>query len=112
MKANELRTGNYIFEPKNENTNPFKVWSVYQDPNNEKINGYNINYFEPVPLTEEWWPKFGYECIQEFIVDLIDKSIHPISNDISIWVATLSSLPIHKIQNLWYELTNKELKIK
>ena len=38
MKANELRIGNYVFEPKNENTEPFKIWSIYHEQNNNKIN--------------------------------------------------------------------------
>lgn len=61
LQSKELRIGNYIYEPNNENTNPFKVWSIYNEDGNDKLNGYPLSYCKPIPLTEEWLFKFGFK---------------------------------------------------
>lgn len=66
--------------------------------------------FTPIPLTEEWYPKFGYECLQELITDMIYKVKHPISENIGFWAVTISRLKVHQLQNLYFVLTEEELK--
>ena len=73
-------------------------------------------YLTPISLTEDWWPKFGYECVQEFaghISELAEERLgipFDLYNDAGI--AFIESLPIHKIQNLYHALTDEELEMK
>lgn len=105
MDAKELRIGNYINHlGKMVKCNINTIYAI------SKIKGESVMYL-PIPLTEEWWSKFDYECIQEFITVLIDKSKIPLSDDFNFWIDYIKSLPIHKIQNLYLELTSEELEI-
>ena len=61
MNISELNVGNIIFEPLNEDKKAFKVFEVYHEECNDKINFFNALNFEPVPLTEEWMRKFKFE---------------------------------------------------
>lgn len=80
----------------------------------EELQEVLIRYedIEPIPLTEEWWHKFGYECIQEFVMDLEEKSILSVEINFTRMVQDIEGLPIHKIQNLWNTFTGRELTIK
>ena len=70
---------------------------------------------EPIPLTQEWWPKFGYESIQEFACHIPSESENHLGIDIDFYndagIKFIESLPIHKIQNLFYENTGEELTL-
>lgn len=61
MKANELRVGNIVFEPLNENKRAFKVFEIYHEEDYDKINYHNALSFEPVQLNEEWLKNLGFE---------------------------------------------------
>lgn len=115
MEAKNFRIGNYIFEPENENKTPFKIWGIYQEPKNEKVNGYPITYFKPIPLTEEWLLKFGFIRTKTYLhhekmgmVRLnIDGSLK-FPNDI---VHTVIKY-VHELQNLFLRLLEKNLNMK
>jgi len=108
MTAAELRIGNWYKNMSNDN------------PFNQIKYGHEIDYVaiycEPIPLTEEWLLKFGFEKSginhikwtkwKMFLVE-DEKGIYSfdlgrIYNDI---------LTIHQLQNLYFALTNEELKI-
>jgi hypothetical protein len=111
LEASSLRIGNYVFTYLSDNADGIEQVTINtlrvmtENPTKKTI-------YEPTPLTEEFWDRMEYECIQEFIVDLIHLSKHPISENISLWVATISGLKIHEIQNLFKALTGEELTIK
>ena len=108
MKANELRVGNL----------------VYDDDDIIEVEAYQLyiltDYFEPIPLTEEWLERSGFsEEIKEvnhsdFWVykkgDLTFNSNH------GWWYMNqpLRHYPkyVHQIQNLYFALTGEELTLK
>lgn len=108
IKAEGLRLGNAIeFN--------FKVteWSkVEMSVNDFKHIEKHKELYRPILLTEEVYIKFGYECLQELITDMIHESKHPISNNVGLWAATISGLKVHELQNLFFWITSNELTFK
>jgi hypothetical protein len=107
MKLMELRIGNLI-NNKEENI-------VYVNPNHLIVLAYGIeNVFKPIPLTEEWLLKFGFEkskskfyYLNEFGVSLdftafIFKSCLWNSENVQY---------VHQLQNVHFALTSEELII-
>lgn len=120
MKASELRIGNWV--DGNASGEYFKITAkqildFYDDPLDD--------YYQPVPLTEEWFVKFGAEFpdffpnrisgyLFGFFIQYINgvweieigKDADPDSNH---WV----KLPyVHTAQNLIFALTGEELTLK
>jgi len=116
MKSTELRIGNNVDVTIEElsftdgKITKLCVEHVY-------VNGVKMRYehLRPTTLIKEWWPKFGYESIQEFACDLSEKAENHLGVDIDFYnecgIDLIESLPIHKIQNLFYELTGEELAL-
>ena len=120
MKANELRIGNYISIPQYGSINNITervtsdiIASLYN-------NGLHSDRYEPIPLTEEWLFKFGFEQpTREF--DPFDKgklSIHLKDETFvngriyfnSWFIVDMNLLKhVHQIQNLYFALTGEEL---
>lgn len=107
MKANELRIGNWYLS---FGVDLKQVESITKD----KI----LIDFHPIPLTEEWLLKFGFDshksskellfgsliCLERqmnelFIVNPFDKHQYKIDY-------------VHQLQNLYFALTGEELEIK
>ncbi len=119
MKANELRIGNYIipitsdgFKLEQRPIHAREFWLLSNEPDKA----------EPIPLTEEWLIKFGFEK---------EKNVIPIYSigKISIYLdcemypngrvyfnswCILKEKPkyVHKLQNLYFALTGEELILK
>jgi len=118
MKTNELRIGNWI-KTTDEVFRPGEQ-TVHKIENNH-INNYHYSFCEPIPLTEEWLAKLGFEGIDEdglwqrpdnecFQIQLptLDEEIQ------HIWDAAFTGAPcqfVHQLQNLYFSLTGEELKI-
>jgi hypothetical protein len=112
MIASDLRIGNLV----NEGIvhwiaydNGVPACGILKSRYSSMSRTINLENIKPIPLTEEWWPKLGYECIQEFVTDLIDKSIIPIDDDFNRLVNAIGSMPIHQLQNLYFALSGEEL---
>jgi len=60
MKANELRIGNWIIEPGQDDDKPFQIFSIYHEDKNNKVNGLPIALMQPIPLTPKWLERFGF----------------------------------------------------
>ncbi len=105
MKAQELRIGNYL----NPTGSFFSVISL--SPQNilsiDKTNfGLNNNDdYKPIPLTDDWAVKFGYENLVEMASCFKDDSKY----SIEVTSEDLDRLFVHEAQNLYFALTNKEL---
>ncbi len=112
MKVQELRIENWVHAKTNDKLLEVQINELQHFNRGENIEAWGYNVLQPIPLTEEWWDKFGYECVQEFATVLIEKSKIPLVDNLNTLVPHIESLPIHKIQNLWYELTGSELTIK
>ena len=114
MKANELRIGNYV--------DLGGMRNLYQITD-EILGCLNLN---PIPLTEEWLIKLGFEKKEN---SLFTKKLEYIYNslkyceDYKIWIyynddndAACNSIAdlnfVHELQNLYFALTKKELTMK
>ena len=113
MEAKELRIGNYL-----------KTDRECQDDYVEVVEIYNENYFctcsaglnyqkehvKPIPLTEEWLERFGCDLI---VFDItkgdvgFDFWLVPKWSDYSI---SVNLEHVHQLQNLYFALTQEELK--
>jgi hypothetical protein len=113
MKANELRIGNYVNE-----------WSAadkkyYVDKIDvDLLRGIIEDWTEcqPIPLTEEWLLKFGFEknVFNRWVHWNFDLLLHEDGE----WFES-DELPmfiflkhVHQLQNLYFALTGEELTLK
>jgi len=126
MKANELRIGNYIIR------NGFKPeivdgWKMFA-----KIEQVPDWYF-PIPLTEEWLLKFGFEKTESdnseelylWSIQIANNTSLYFNRDIDEWYLSHEwnsnhfkndfwNKPkyVHQLQNLYFALTGEELQWK
>jgi hypothetical protein len=119
MKANELRVGNWVNDElygdfqivglinfKDGNQSAYKSLEYYpQSQDTDKLN--------PIPLTEEWLLKFGFE--KTFITKIhcnFNKGTFSLlkrDNHIQIWYENINVQYVHQLQNLYFAITNEEL---
>lgn len=143
MKANELRIGNLVsdicgktltidrfYGKKIEcdiknmpNKDPLTNIPIYYHPLTEEIE-----FCKPIPITEEWLLKFGFEREYE-----LRKTVYHMNNySIILWVYKNGRIDlriggidfkdkdvrfkkyqyVHQLQNLYYALTQTELEIE
>ena len=117
MKANELRIGNYVyFHGDVEEINMVDGFGVI---GREEQPLCSIDEFEPIPLTEEWLLRFGFEKIRglhlckgyslnsgEYLVYIDDRGVYLKTNK-NIFIKY-----VHQLQNLYFALTGEELVVK
>ena len=125
MKANELRIGNWIEGIKIEN--PIRIIndSIAYNYYNERfeIDGIDIKYYKPIPLTKEWLKRFGFEKINNSLTSrLYSNKVFEIMTDgvtFHFWIYDncdggfkLDIKHVHELQNLYFALTGEELTLK
>lgn len=116
MKSTELRIGNYL-----QGSNPIIVtkilhdgWVKIEDSNSSfQVEG-EFPCFKPIPLTEEWLVKFGFER----------SGLYNLRNDVYIYdeygltntgfeyrynYSSITIKYVHQLQNLYFALTGEEL---
>ena len=115
MNAKELRLGNLIFNRNSIVRVNYKRLGGITSGNNE---------FTPIPLTEEWLLKFGFninKSVEEFIYwkkfDMIldFELFRKIGFDVFYIETRFNTVQIntvHQLQNLYFALTGEELEIK
>jgi hypothetical protein len=136
MKAEELRIGNYI-STSYMSSSTLKVTAIHSDrvcfesvTHDFKSNTIS-SYIEPIPLTEEWLLKFGFN--NEYKKGWIGKDVkHPNGTTtdfvlsyperMGIWQDSfafeydsfrfVALESVHQLQNLYFALTGEELKIQ
>lgn len=118
LKAQELRIGNWYlgngYHP--EQITAKDILELSDDPLDD--------YYEPIPLTEEWLLKFGFEK-EDFDYWHHEKSKliigHTTNNDVFQYeyltgylsqTEMLDLLYVHQLQNLYFALTVEELEMK
>ena len=103
MKANELRIGNYYIENNQVcRVEHYDISSAY----------FNPDMYKPIPLTEGWLLKFGFEKKIGW-----DDLIYHVKNNVDLY-EFLSGYEyydfhikhVHQLQNLYFALTGEELK--
>jgi hypothetical protein len=122
MKASELRIGNYfkgirVGIVKSIFTTHFTV----EDENGIQLGNSIQDNFQPIPLTEEWLLKFGFEKDEEYDNTFnryisVFNGFTTITIDISANVLLLDNMEIklhfvHQLQNLYFALTGEELTL-
>ena len=125
MKANELRIGNWVKwnyeESSDGNAYPVEFGYELDDIKN------NPNIVEPIPLTEEWLVKFGFDKEEEYdegkVIDyrmtLMKNSLEFVSfwesediTGVNQYQTGVDVEYVHQLQNLYFALTGTELEIK
>ncbi len=118
MKASEFRIGNFVISKFTLNE------AVVDEYTFSKVKDHTA-MFEPIPLTEEWLVKFGFEAspflnqniLYSFgILHLLHSdspnsygcSFDPENNNS--WFREVQF--VHQLQNLYFALTGEELTIK
>ena len=125
MDVKELRIGNYVNHTDNEDTWLMEVITVSAEGCHTECNGIfdfiEPNLLEPIPLTEEWLVKFGFEIDfyggQGNVTYYAKKGkfkLYSIEDDKSYqydWTKNMFTMikHVHQLQNLYYSLTQKEL---
>ena len=124
MKANELRIGNWYKSVKWNRSVQCELSDLY-DLCAKSDGSYNdppINeMFEPIPLTEEWLLKFGFEGNSIFGANIKYKigyfEVWYFGEPDRYMLENLKNMRVyieyvHQLQNLYFALTGTELLIK
>jgi hypothetical protein len=109
MKNTEIRIGNYVY--RNDilvTVDEQTFWDMKNNP----------EQYKPVPLTEDWREKFGFEKTKfESSIKTLKyewTSIYFNNGYVEISVSghscPVSIQHVHQLQNLYFSLTNQELK--
>lgn len=133
MKQSELRIGNYVWD---STDNVIQVRSINSpiyisnaSPTIE-CNGihYYLYYYKPIPLTEEWLHKFGFEIEEKWDSkagknflqhdkEVVISLSHHYGNHIYLLNAIHNPSPrymieyVHELQNVYHILTGQNLDI-
>lgn len=119
MKASELRIGNFVeFDGEESKIESISLGVksghvVYLECYGDLIL---FDHLEPIPLTEEWLVKFGFEEKDGYFTknkddiynNYTDNSFDYVINGIVI----IEIKHVHQLQNLYFALTGEELKIQ
>ena len=111
MRAEELRIGNYV----NTKNGIKKVSDIGIDYD----CFFTQDHVKPIPLTEEWLLKFGFDKDIDFD-NTFNLSLNVLNGFTTITIDVKSNILfldcmeikikyIHQLQNLYFALTNKEL---
>lgn len=128
MKANELRIGNWVeFEGKHYRIDSISKTFPTLDTTEFGIGVVDWNNLKPIPLTEEWLIKFGFEDVtsEDFGVDKRIKTFEKeffkiylpeyrcrLFGITYVDAAFLKIEFVHQLQNLYFALTGEELELK
>tara|TARA_R110000796_G_C14364505_1_gene413233 strand:+ start:311 stop:688 length:378 start_codon:yes stop_codon:yes gene_type:complete len=125
MKAKELRLDNLIRHiALGDNVKVSQVTKYFISADGIT---FNLEEFEPIPLTKEWLLKFGFEYKEsdiyiiitgKFIIAVGSDGSYGLCNNKDSWDRGESFNNreilnhVHQLQNLYFALTGEELEIK
>jgi hypothetical protein len=128
MKANELRIGNYVTDNYNNIVEIESIWGKLMVSFNTLSDKtlstrFPTKHLNPIPLTEEWLIKFGFnkktgifsKNINEQVIAIGLDGSYGLYNDEIDWREGSSFcgdnriIYVHQLQNLYFALTNEEL---
>ena len=119
MESSELRIGNLVYEkyPSYLDYEVVDIWYIGRD--------LSLDYINPIPLTEEWLLKFGFNRHHDdysndviFIKNVHNNTefewgVYPNELGSGIQIQNRKLLKyVHQLQNLYHALTGEELTIK
>ena len=106
MKASELRIGNFYSQFGNvHETSCFTIETLTKASKQQL-------WCKPIPITEEWLLKFGFEGwdLDIYTMNLITNNFCILFDELEIVAKNIKY--VHQLQNLYFALTNEELIIK
>lgn len=108
MEARELRIGNWVYKEVG-----ITALEPFQLEINDIVTHYHTERLKPIPLTEEWFVKFGFKRKRDG--DYWKSAITLTYIYGEGWDAVISDLGVsikyvHQLQNLYFALTGKELQ--
>lgn len=123
LKVEDLRVGNHVYDDYSGiveviNINSQYCYVDYKKPTFKAVGRCEIQYIQPIPLTEEWLIKFGFEKDSE---DIYQYNFFKASfiADNPMWFGQSGCCQdetikeniqyVHQLQNLYFALTNEEL---
>ena len=109
MKTTDLRIGNLVLSK----GVPVQIEEIMWETVRYCFGEFPIDYVEPIPLTEEWLLKFGFEFRVVYgnnFWTLNNILIFEDKNGNFEYSVGLKIQSIHQLQNLYFALTNKELQ--
>lgn len=126
IQSNELRIGNMLHFPFtnekvevlgiNAHVENFKIINSISFKKESNLYCEKISVLKPIPLTEEWLFKLGFEGSEIFKNSYILNSVEIYIQDGLYWYDfgndRVEVKTIHQLQNLYFALTNEELTIK
>ena len=123
MKVNELRVGSLVTTYFSD-VRIFEVSAIHSDRIYLKSivdtsqSDITPVYIKPVPLTEEWFLRFGFKkaCFgyEKGLFEVANKSIDNYILSVACNEYTIGEpfIYVHQLQNLYFALTGEELTIK
>jgi len=131
MKAEELRTGNFIEQGKVFEVKPYQVRVSYwhQHKQQDAMSLVKLDECDPIPLSEEVLLKCGFKRIANLIsgseieIEYYQKGkiiVYLLKDFFEIEIETSSGIfnlhqtfekHLHQLQNLYYALTGEELEV-
>ena len=113
MKANEFRLGNLIYYHIEDSMDERKEWDEISSIDYDDIRCF-VQYednseYKPIPLTEEWLLKFGFEQMD---LHRFNHEISILNTDRGMYFQTIRIDYVHQLQNLYFALTGNELELK
>lgn len=130
MKVEELRMGNFInvptFDNERTDTSVEGIDLVNDFPLEYNIQTIHVmdlslSQCEPIPLTEEWLLKFGFEFKKttKYYVNNYFHCFYGVTDETKGKIIFATNLKkrifidyVHQLQNLYFALTGEELKLK
>jgi len=125
MKASELRIGNLVYYRVEDS---YKKWLSMTEVVSQDLLVLSLNirsHFEPIPITEEWLERFGFDYIKAGIhgksgwLKKIQEDVFLFFNNHlqcaifhKLYYIDMKIDHVHQLQNLFFALTGKELEIK
>jgi hypothetical protein len=109
MKTTELRIGNLVLSK----GVPVQIEEIMWETVRYCFGEFPIDYIQPVPITEEWLLRFGFEFRVVYgnnFWTLNNILIFEDKNGNFEYSVGLKIQSIHQLQNLYFALTNKELQ--
>ena len=127
MKANELRIGNCV-KTKINGLGIVEAISGTKILYSRNYDSLDIEYFEPIPLTEKWYLDSGFkkDSYGNFNIsinkDFLLLETMRVGDEWCVFIVKKNNTEeccslyrikyVHQLQNLYFSLTNKELTIK
>jgi hypothetical protein len=126
MKASELRIGNYVWDDYSGEMivsailESSAIWlrKTIKYPSGE----YLVKDIKPIPLTEEWLLRFGFEKLKRAVIAfgkrnlivewLFERWTGRLYYDAYTSIQIIEIQYVHQLQNLYFALTEEELTIK